>query len=320
MKINLPIFKDEDAKDAVTYQSWRWDLMVYQCAGCRDQTLLLYAIRSLQGYPGELVWSSGTDITLDDVLMILDKHYNNVKVLGALNQELFQLQMADKETVLDWGVHLLRHLQILAASFPDHFPPDPVAELKRDCFYSGLPKRLKAMVAYLKVGPQVRMYSDYLRATREAEKEDSIELSWGSRFQAADGPSKPRTTSFFPLRKLKGNQPPPKKPAVCLAQLEEEDADDGDNPENDDPNGLKGVMEEFMVQLTRAVKDAQMDEKHCYHCSSLEHFICDCLLMKTTRDKKQLNGKEGTAIVKGACAPLATVNAIKSPQQEAQEA
>ena len=29
MKINLPIFKDEDAKDAVTYQSWRWDLMVY---------------------------------------------------------------------------------------------------------------------------------------------------------------------------------------------------------------------------------------------------------------------------------------------------
>ena len=26
MKINLPIFKDEDAKDAVTYQSWRWGL------------------------------------------------------------------------------------------------------------------------------------------------------------------------------------------------------------------------------------------------------------------------------------------------------
>ena len=97
--------------------------MVYQCAGCRDHTLLPYAIRSLQGYPGELVQSSGTDITLDNVLMILDEHYNNVKVLDALSQELFQLRMADKETVLDWGVHLLRHLQILAASFPDCFPP-----------------------------------------------------------------------------------------------------------------------------------------------------------------------------------------------------
>ena len=31
------------------------------------------------------------DITLGDVLTILDKHYNNVKALDALNQELFQL-------------------------------------------------------------------------------------------------------------------------------------------------------------------------------------------------------------------------------------
>ena len=50
--------------------------------------------------------SSGTKITLDEVLTILDEHYNNVKALDALNQELFQMSMADKETVLDWGVHL----------------------------------------------------------------------------------------------------------------------------------------------------------------------------------------------------------------------
>ena len=140
MQINLPIFKDEDAKDAATYQSWRWDLTVYRHAGCRDFTLLPYAIRSLQGYPGELGQSSGTDINLDDVLTVLDEHYNNVKALDALNQELFQMRMADKETVLDWGAHLSRHLQILAASFPDHFPPEHVAELKTDCFYGGLPK------------------------------------------------------------------------------------------------------------------------------------------------------------------------------------
>ena len=102
------------------------------------------------------------DITLDDVLMILDEHYNNVKVLDALNQELFQLWMADKETILDWGICLLRHLQVLAASFPNHFPPNHVAELKEDHFYGGLPKRLKAMVAYLKASPHEKTYSDYL--------------------------------------------------------------------------------------------------------------------------------------------------------------
>ena len=96
---------------------------MYWHVGCRDCTLLPYAIWSLQGYPGELVWSSSMDITLDDMLTILDNHYNNVKASDALNQELFQLRMAGKETVSDWGVSLLRHLQVLAASFPDCFPP-----------------------------------------------------------------------------------------------------------------------------------------------------------------------------------------------------
>ena len=66
--------------------------MVYHCVECQDHTLLLYTIWSLQGYPGELVQSLGMDITLDDVLTILDEYYNNVKALDALNQELFYLQ------------------------------------------------------------------------------------------------------------------------------------------------------------------------------------------------------------------------------------
>ena len=174
-------------------------------------------------------------------------------------------------------------------------------------------------MAYLKVGPQVRTYSDYLRAAREDEKEGSIKLSQSSRIQTADSPSKPSTTSFFSLRKLKGNQPFSKKPTIWLAQLEKEDADDGEASESDEPDGIEGVTEEFMVWLARAVKDAQMDEKCCYHCSSPADFILNCLLMKTARDKKQLNGKEGTVMMKGAQTPPTMTSAIKSPQTEAQE-
>ena len=103
MKINLPVFKDENTKDAATYQSWHWDLTVYHHTECWDHTLLPYAICSLQGYLGELMRSFWTDITLDDVLTILDEHYNDVKALDALNQELFQLCMGEKETVSDLG-------------------------------------------------------------------------------------------------------------------------------------------------------------------------------------------------------------------------
>ena len=172
---------------------------------------------------------------------------------------------------------------------------------------------------YLKAGPQVRTYLNYFRATGEAEKEDLIKLSRSSRSQLTDGPSQPRTTSFFPLRKLKGSQPFPKKPAIWLAQLDEEDADNGEDPESHDPDEIKGVTENFIVWLARAVKDAEMDEKRCYHCSSPEHFIHNCLLMKAARDKKQLNGKEGTMTMEGAWTPPKATSTIKSPQKEVQE-
>ena len=105
-----------------------------------------------------------------------------------------------------------------------------------------------------------------------------------------------------------------------MAQLEKEKADNGEDPESDDPGGIEGVMEEFLVQLARMMKDAQAAEKCCYHFSSPKHFIRNCPLMKTARDKKQLNGKEGMATMKGAQAPLTTANTTKSPLREAQEA
>ena len=191
-----------------------------------------------------------------------------------------------------------------------------MAEVKRDHFYGRLPKQLKVMVAYLKVGPQVRTYSDHLRAAQEAEKEDSMELSWGLRTQTNNNPPKPRATSFFSLWKLKGNQPITKMPALHLAHLEEEDTGSDKDKESDDPGGTEGVTKEFMLHLARAVKDAQVKEKCSYSCSSPEHFICNCSLVKTLRENTQLNGWEGMALKKGAQTPLTTANVSKNPQME----
>ena len=109
-------------------------------------------------------------------------------------------------------------------------------------------------------------------------------------------------------------------PAVCLVHLEEEDAGSDEDQESDDPSRIEGVTEEFMVHLARVVRDAQADEKCCYHCSSPDHFICNCPLIKALREKGQLNGKEGMATKKGAQTPLTKANTSKSPQKEAHEA
>ena len=123
-----------------------------------------------------------------------------------------------------------------------------------------------------------------------------MELSWGPGLRQPIILIRPRATSFFPLRKLKGNQPITKMPAVHLMHLEEEDARSDKDEESDDPGGIEGVTKEFMVHLAKAVKDAQTEEKCCYHCSSLEHFIWNCLLIKTSWENTQLNVREGTAL------------------------
>ena len=54
-------------------------------------------------------------------------------------------------------------------------------------------------------------------------------------------------------------------PSAWVAHLEEESADQEEGAEGEDPDGIEGVTEEFIVHLARAVYDARQEEKHCYH-------------------------------------------------------
>ena len=42
VKVNLPIFRDENAKNVVTYYSWQWDVAIFHQSGWDDQHLLPY--------------------------------------------------------------------------------------------------------------------------------------------------------------------------------------------------------------------------------------------------------------------------------------
>ena len=54
--------------------------------------------------------------------MILDEHYNNVKVLDALNQELFQLQMADNRNCVRLGSLPFKALANISSFLPRLLP------------------------------------------------------------------------------------------------------------------------------------------------------------------------------------------------------
>ena len=88
---------------------------------------------------------------------------------------------------------------------------------------------------------------------REAKKEDSMEPSQS---HTIDNTAKPKSTSFFPLQKLKGTQTAVKMATVHLAHVEAESLNKDEGLDSEDPDGIEGVMEEFVVHLARAVKDA----------------------------------------------------------------
>ena len=98
-----------------------------------------------------------------------------------------------------------------------------------------------------------------------------------------------------------------------VAHLEEKVLTRREALESEDPDGIEGMTEEFIVHLSREVKDTQQEQKCCYHCSSLEHFINKCPLVKTSRTATQLNQKEGMASEKGAQTPQVKVAKPKAP-------
>ena len=156
-----------------------------------------------------------------------------------------------------------------------------------------------------------KTYSDYLWAVREAEKEEAMEpsCSW-----TADNQPQPKAMSFFSLQNLKGTQPI-KTLAVWVVHLEEDSGDKEESAKSDNPNGIKGVTEEFILHLAQAVKEAQQDEKHCYHCSSPEHFIHECPLVKASSTATHLNQKEGMVLEKGVWTPHVKVAKAKVPHE-----
>ena len=96
-----------------------------------------------------------------------------------------------------------------------------------------------------------------------------------SQSSAMANTSKSRATSFFPLQKLKGSQLAV-TPSMQMAYLEEKSTNKEKDINGEDPDGIKGITETFIVHLARGVKDTKQMENHCYCCDSPDHFICDC--------------------------------------------
>ena len=167
--VNLPTFKDEKAKDTVTYQLWCWDVSVFCWSGWDNHNFWPMS-RSLQGFPRDLVRSLGKDATLSNVLKMLDEHYSVMMTFDALSKELYSLKQGMGENVAKFGVCLSTQVQILQTKYPGRIQQEHVEEVKRDHFCDCLSPEDWWMLAHKVNGENPVTYSELLLAAQKLEK------------------------------------------------------------------------------------------------------------------------------------------------------
>ena len=130
MKVNLPIFKDEKTKNALTYQAWQWDAAIFCHSGLHDQHLLPNVFQSLPGVPWTSCQDLGEDATLTNILQTLDEHYGVVMMFDALSKELYSLKQGFRENVAKFRVYLSQQVQILQSEYLERIQQEHIEEMK----------------------------------------------------------------------------------------------------------------------------------------------------------------------------------------------
>ena len=124
---------------------------------------------------------------------------------------------------------------------------------------AGCPKDLKQWWLTLKPA-HAKTYSDYLWAAREAEKEESMELSWNPQSQAIDNTAKPKLLVSSLCRGSRGISQYLKQ-LLCALHTWKRKVPREEEEEIKDPDTINRVTEEFMVCQAWAMKDAQVGGK-----------------------------------------------------------
>ena len=132
VKVNLPIFKVEKTKDAVTHNLWQWDIAVFLHLGWDDQCLLSYIFQSLQGLLGDLAKSLVEDATLTDVLQMLKEHYSVAMTFDALSKEFYSLKQGSEKNVAEFRLCLSQPFQILQLEYLGKVQQEHIEEMNEN--------------------------------------------------------------------------------------------------------------------------------------------------------------------------------------------
>ena len=137
-RLDMPIFKSTDPGVEVMYTLWWFDVDAF--LEQYDEAIMCpHIFASLHGYPGKWAHTldEGKDISVQDLLMHMEKTFSNKCDYYAMIRTLHEVQQKEDETMEEYMLCIHNAISVIHRTYPKHLP-NWGRDLKKDCFYHGL--------------------------------------------------------------------------------------------------------------------------------------------------------------------------------------
>ena len=137
-RLDMLIFKSTDPGAEVTYTLWWFDVDAL-LEQYDEASMCPHIFASLHGYPGKWAHTldEGKDISVQDLLMHMEKMFGNKHDYDAMIRTLYEVQLKNDETVEEYMLCIHNVVAVTCGAYPECLP-DQGRDLKKDHFYHGL--------------------------------------------------------------------------------------------------------------------------------------------------------------------------------------
>ena len=264
-RLDMPIFSSTDPGVEVTYTLWQFDVDAF-LEQYDEASMCPHIFASLHGYSGKWAHTlnDGKDISVQDLLMHMEKMFGNKHDYDAMIKTLYEVQQKEDETVEEYMLCIHDVVMVICHGYPEHLS-DLGRDLKKDHFYHRLHPYLHDALSF---------------AMAELPEREQACPTFDTLYTLAkklEAGQPTHTHQYAPssdaYREKHRHYP---VPVGRVAALEEEGVVSADPTSWEDSKSEVEAVDGLNMCLAQAMSCYQKEEQKCFVCGSPGHFARDC--------------------------------------------